>query len=661
MFKKILIANRGEIACRVTRTARRLGIKTVAVYSAADSRAPHVALADEAYEIGPAPARESYLDVQAILTAARRSGAEAIHPGYGFLSENAAFAAACAQAGRVFIGPSAKAIRLMGDKAAAKVLAAKAGVPVVPGYRGDRQHAAIFAAEAARLGYPLLVKAAAGGGGRGTRVVERPNELGAALDSARREASAAFGDGRLILEQYLRAPRHVEVQVFGDRFGNLVHLYARDCSSQRRYQKVIEEAPPAALPPTLLRQIYAAALKVARAVKYQNAGTVEFIVERGKFYFIEMNTRLQVEHAVTEMIAGVDLVEWQLRVAAGEKLPLKQPQIRARGHAIEARIYAEDPARDFLPSTGRLARLRFPPAEAALRIETGMCQGDAVTEFYDPMIAKLVASGVDRRAARARLRAALGDTRILGVVSNRDFLLRLIEQPAFLRGTIDAAFIGRNLDALARPAPAPEAALAAAALARIVTGQPKSGPDRFSPWRLRDGWRPGGGQALDFAFDDRGKQRRVRLSFTVDGLRLDFGQRRLPVLAWALNDGDLAIELDGRHIAASVAWNDRGVQVALADGTWHLGLAESVARRADTSLASGSVVAPMPGKIAAVHVAKGATVTRGQILLVLEAMKMEHAIAAPGDGVVAEIGVVAGDPVAEGATLLVLGGRKEKA
>ena len=659
MFKKILIANRGEIACRVIRTARRLGIKTVAVYSDADSRSLHVALADEAYGIGAAPARDSYLDANAILAAARRSGVEAIHPGYGFLSENAAFAAACAKARCVFIGPPAAAIRAMGDKATAKALAEKAGVPVVPGYRGDRQHAAIFAMEAARIGYPLLVKAAAGGGGRGTRVVERPNELGAALDGARREATAAFGDGRLILEKYLRAPRHIEVQVFGDRFGNRVHLYARDCSSQRRYQKVVEEAPPPALAPAVLRQLYAAALGVAHAVKYQNAGTVEFIVERGKFYFIEMNTRLQVEHAVTEMITGIDLVEWQLRIAAGEKLPLKQSRIRARGHAIEARLYAEDPARGFLPSTGRLARLRFPPADAHLRIETGHRQGDAVTEFYDPMIAKLVVSGLDRCAARERLYAALRGSRILGVASNRDFLLRLLTQPAFRRGTVDTAFI-RRIETLTRPAPAPEAALAAAVLSRIVTARPTPGPDRFSPWRLRDGWRQGGEHALDFVFDDRGMARRVRLHFAPGGLQVGFGTRRVPVLAWTLDEGDLGIDLGGHHIEASVAWDDRGVQVALSDGIWSLGLIETAARRTDATAAAGRIVAPMPGKVAAVHVAKGAAVTRGQILLVLEAMKMEHAIAAPSDGVVTEIRYAAGDPVGEGAELLVLRSGKER-
>ena len=659
MFKKLLIANRGEIACRVIRTARRLGIKTVAVYSAADSRSLAVALADEAYEIGPAPARESYLNAQAILTAARRSGADVIHPGYGFLSENAAFAAACVKAGRIYVGPPAKAIHTMGDKAAAKALAEKAGVPVVPGYRGDRQHAAIFATEAAHIGYPLLVKAVAGGGGRGARVVERPNELGAALESARREATAASGDGRLMLEKYLRAPRHVEVQVFGDRFGNLAHLYARDCSAQRRYQKVIEEAPAPGLPPALLRQLYDAALKIARAVKYQNAGTVEFIIERGKFYFIEMNTRLQVEHAVTEMITGLDLVEWQLRVAAGEKLPLKQSRIRAHGHAIEARLYAEDPVRDFLPSTGRLTRFHFPLLDTDLRIETGLRQGDTVTEFYDPMLAKLVASGPDRRTARERLRAALAQTRVLGVTGNRDFLQRLLAQPAFRRGAVDTAFIGRNLTQLARPEPAPDIVLAAAVLSRVVTGQPKPGADRFSPWRLRDGWQIGDERATDFAFDDRGTKRRVCLHFTPDGLSLEFGRRRLPALAWALGGSDLVVELDGSRAEASVAWDEHGVQVALDGGTWRLGLADESARRTAAATAAGRVVAPMPGKIAAVHVTQGAHVTRGQILLVLEAMKMEHAITAPGDGVVADIRYAAGDPVAEGAELLVLGGGKE--
>ena len=659
MFKKLLIANRGEIACRIIRTARRLGIRTVAVYSAADSRSLAVALADEAYEIGPAPAHESYLDIAAILTAARRAGADAIHPGYGFLSENAAFAAACVKAGHAFVGPSAKAIKAMGDKATAKALAENAGVPVVPGYRGTRQHAAIFATEAAHIGYPLLAKAAAGGGGRGTRVVERPNELGAALESARREATAAFGDGRLILEKYLSAPRHIEVQIFGDQFGNLVHLYARDCSSQRRYQKVIEEAPPPGLPPDLLRQLYEAALKVARAVRYQNAGTVEFVVERGKFYFIEMNTRLQVEHAVTEMLTGIDLVEWQLRVAAGEKLPLTQPRIRARGHAIEARLYAEDPMRDFLPSTGRLTRLHFPPANDDLRIETGLRAGDTVSEFYDPMIAKLVAFGSNRRTARERLRAALAQTRMLGVTSNRDFLLRLVDAPAFRRGAIDTSFIGRNLEILAPSTPAPDIALAVAALSRIVGGQPKPSADRFSPWRLRDGWQVGGERMLDFAFDDRGLRRRVRLRFTPGGLSLDFGRRRMPALAWTLGDGDIAIELDGRHVEASVAWDEHGVQVGLDDGTWRLGVIDDFGRRSTAVSAPGRIVAPMPGKVAAVHVAKGASVMHGQILLVLEAMKMEHAITAPSDGIVAEIRYAVGDPVAEGAELLVLDGRKE--
>ncbi len=660
MFRKILIANRGEIACRVIRTARRLGIETVAVYSEADRRALHVELADEAYEIGPAPARESYLDAKAILTAAHRSGAEAVHPGYGFLSESAAFAAACAKAGMAFIGPPVSAIRAMGDKATAKALVEKVGVPVVPGYRGARQLAAVFAVEAERIGYPLLVKAAAGGGGRGTRVVARPAELAAALDSARREAIAAFGDGRLILEKYLPAPRHIEVQVFGDRFGNLVHLHARDCSSQRRYQKVIEEAPPPALPPRLLRRLHEDALRVARAVRYCNAGTVEFIVDGGAHYFIEMNTRLQVEHPVTEMITGLDLVEWQLRVAAGEKLPLEQPQIRARGHAIEARLYAEDPARDFLPSTGRLARLRFTPAAGDLRIETGLRQGDRVTEFYDPMIAKLAAWGKDRAAACKRLRATLGETRLLGVVSNRDFLLRLMTTPVFRRGIVDTAFIGRNQQALTRPAPAPEAVLAAAALARIVGVPPAPGADRFSPWRLRDGWRSSGESMLDFAFDDSGNQRAMRLRFARDGLRMEFGHRRRPALAWALGEGDLALDLGGRHIEASVAWEGRSVQVATADGIWRLRLVEAATRRTDTATAAGRIVAPMPGKIAALRVAKGAAVRRGQILLVLEAMKMEHAIMAPADGVVADLRCAVGDSVAEGAALLVLAGAKEE-
>ncbi|HZL60192.1 MAG TPA: biotin carboxylase N-terminal domain-containing protein [Stellaceae bacterium] len=654
MFSKILIANRGEIACRVIRTARRLGVKTIAVYSEADDDALHVALADEAYPIGPAPAAESYLDGQRILAVARHSGAEAVHPGYGFLSENAGFAAACTKAGMVFIGPPASAIRAMGDKAAAKRLMAKAGVPLVPGYDGANQHPAILADAANRLGYPVLIKAAAGGGGRGMRVVDAVAGFGEAAASAKREAKAAFGDGRLILERYLPRARHVEVQIFADSQGNFVHLFTRDCSLQRRHQKVIEEAPAPDLPPRLRAALHEAALKAARAVRYRGAGTVEFIVADGKAYFIEMNTRLQVEHPVTEIVTGFDLVEWQLRVAVGERLPRRQKAIKLRGHAVEARLYAEDPAAGFLPSTGTLGRLRFPPPAKDLRIETGLRQGDRVTEFYDPMIAKLAAWGRHRPAALARLAEALRETRVLGVQTNRDLLLRLVTQRPFVKGPADTGYIARHWAKL-RPGPAPDAALAAAALSRLVVPlTPVRGGDGFSPWRLKDGWRIEGGSAQEFRFVEGGRERRVALRFGRAGLMLDFGQRRVPALAWKLDDGDLAFELGRLHFHASVSWHGAGVQIALAEGIFQLDLAAPKAARASAAALAGRVVAPMSGKIGALHVAPGERVRSGQILLVLEAMKMEHALSAPADGIVAGIAGGVGETVEAGAELLVL-------
>src|SRR6266702_728471 len=448
MFSKILIANRGEIACRIIRTARRMGIATVAVYSEADAAALHVALADEARLIGPPPARESYLDIAAVIAAARDSGAAAVHPGYGFLSENAEFAEACAKAGLVFIGPSPEVIRAMGSKAAAKALMEAHGVPVVPGYHGAEQHEGRLVAEAGRIGFPVMIKASAGGGGRGMRIVAGVGEFAAALDGARREAVGAFGDDRMLIERYLAAPRHIEVQVFGDAHGNAVHLFERDCSIQRRHQKIIEEAPAPGLDPAQRAAIGNAALKAARAVGYVGAGTVEFIVPTDKkagdaFYFMEMNTRIQVEHPVTEAVTGVDLVEWQLRIAAGEELPLRQEELALNGHAIEARLYAENPARDFLPSTGTLHALHLPEGEG-VRVESGVRAGDSVSPFYDPMIAKLIAWGEDRETARARLRRALGDTALVGVATNLGFLTRVAADPDFAAGRVDTRFIERR-------------------------------------------------------------------------------------------------------------------------------------------------------------------------------------------------------------------------
>src|ERR1700722_3376460 len=476
MFTKILIANRGEIACRVIRTARNLGIRTVAVYSAADAQALHVALADEAHLIGPGPARESYLSIERVVEAARQSGAQAVHPGYGFLSENADFAQACVAAGIVFIGPSAASIRAIGDKAQAKTIMERAGIATVPGYQGEAQDADIFAAEALRLGYPVLIKAAAGGGGRGMRLVAAQNGLSDALDSARNEALSALGNGRLIVEKYLERPRHVEVQIFGDQRGHRVRRFERDCSAQRRHQKVIEESPAPALDDELRRKLGATAVAAARAADYVGAGTVEFILHETDFQFIEMNTRLQVEHPVTEMVTRYDLVEWQLRVAAGETLPARQEQICTRGHAMEVRLYAEDPAHDFAPSTGRLGRFRLPAPNTDLRVETGMREGDEIPIFYDALLAKLIVWGSDRADARRGLEAALTTTEIAGVANNRDFLLRLVRHRGFAAGAIDTGFIERHQAALTIPlSAAPLAAVAAASLA-LLHQEPRTGP-----------------------------------------------------------------------------------------------------------------------------------------------------------------------------------------
>ena len=661
MFRTLLIANRGEIACRIIRTARRLGLRTIAVYSAADAEALHVAEADDAYCLGPAPARESYLAIPNILEAARRAGAEAVHPGYGFLSENADFAAACEAAGLVFVGPPPAVIRAMGEKAAAKALMEQAGVLVVPGYHGAAQDEKRLAAAARRLGFPLLIKASAGGGGRGMRIVEDAEGLTPALASARREAESAFGNGRLILEKYLVDPRHVEVQIFADRQGNVVHLFERDCSIQRRHQKVIEEAPAPDLDPSLRRALAEAAVTAARAVAYVGAGTVEFVVAGGAFHFIEMNTRLQVEHPVTEMITGLDLVEWQLRIAAGEALPLDQAALHSTGHAVEARLYAEDPARDFLPATGSLRQFRLPPAAEGLRIETGVREGDEVTPYYDPLLAKLVAWGEDRATAIRRLAAALAATRVAGLAGNRDFLLRLLDHPDFVAGRVDTGFIARHRAALLpSPTPAPLAALAAACLA--VLGEAAAAAERqaaragdpHSPWRRRDGWRLVGTAAQSFRFRDRETERLVRVVFGSDRCRIESEEESAEIRWVTTATGELAFDLDGRRCRASVARQGDGLTVTLDDAAWPLIYLERPLPSGGDGEVAGRLAAPMPGKVLAVLVEAGAAVKRGQLLMVLEAMKMEHAIAAPGDGVVAAVHYAVGDFVEEGALLLTL-------
>ncbi len=652
MFRSLLVANRGEIACRVIRTARRMGVRTVAVFSEADRDALHVAMADEARAIGPAPARESYLDIAKMIAAARASGAEAIHPGYGFLSENADFADACAKAGIIFVGPPAAAIRAMGEKAQGKALMQRAGVPVVPGYHEADQSDERFAAEAQRLGYPLLVKASAGGGGRGMRVVTAAADLCAALAAARREAESAFGDGRLILETYLTKPRHIEVQVFADQSGAVVYLFERDCSVQRRHQKVIEEAP-SALADGRRTALCEAAVAAARAVGYVGAGTVEFIVEGDAFYFIEMNTRLQVEHPVTEMITGLDLVEWQLRVAAGEPLPLPQERITRTGHAVEARLYAEDAARDFLPAAGALSLLRFPAGDAALRVETGVRAGDVVGVHYDPLLAKLIAWGEDRPAAVRRLAAALGETRVAGTVTNRDFLIRVLQHSAFAAGDVDTGFIARHRDALIPATSASPAALAAAGLfiaredaAAAAAAAARSG-DPHSPWQRRDGWRLAGVEPQAVHVLDGAIEHVLRIH---DGAVEIDGTRRAARLHGA-GEG-LSLELDGVRRDVSIVRDQAALTVIDASDTCRLTQRDPLAPAAGEECVAGGLTAPMPGKVLAVLVTAGAAVARGQLLLLLEAMKMEHAITAPADGVVEAVHFAVGDLVEEGALLL---------
>jgi 3-methylcrotonyl-CoA carboxylase alpha subunit len=674
MFSKILIANRGEIACRVIRTARRMAIATVAVYSEVDRDALHVALADEAHAIGAAapfgapllrgaPAPESYLRGDKIIAAALRSGAEAVHPGYGFLSENADFAEACEAAGLVFIGPPAAAIRAMGSKAAAKALMESAGVATVPGYHGAAQDRASFAEAAAGIGYPVLVKASAGGGGKGMRVVEKESDLVAALDSARREAASSFGDDRLLIEKYLTAPRHIEMQVFADRHGNCVHLFERDCSIQRRHQKVIEEAPAPGLGEAMQNAMGAAAVAAARAVGYVGAGTVEFIVEGDRFYFMEMNTRLQVEHAVTEMVTGVDLVEWQLRVAAGEALPWSA--VVVSGHAIEARLYAEDPARDFLPAAGVLSTWRPLPETRNLRVETGVREGDRIGIDYDPMLAKLVVWGDDRATALRRLREALAGTIIGGIANNLDFLASIAASPDFAAGAVDTGFIAGHRDALLPAAePAPPHCLVAAALtvaldqAAAAVAAAAWSADPYSPWHRRDSWRIDGAADQVLVFRDREALRSVRIRPTADGYVADLGDGLVAVAA-SREDGTLRLTLDGATLRVRTL--RAGEEITIRDGgaSHRLTLVDPLASVAGEDAIAGRLTAPMPGKIIAVLAVPGMHVARGAALVVLEAMKMEHSVAAPGDGIVERVAVAVGDLVEEGVELLVLAPAKD--
>ncbi|MDA8429421.1 MAG: acetyl/propionyl/methylcrotonyl-CoA carboxylase subunit alpha [Geobacteraceae bacterium] len=662
MFEKILIANRGEIACRVIRTAKRLGIRTVAVYSAADSSAMHVALADEAYHIGPAAARASYLKADAILEVALKCGAQAIHPGYGFLSENEAFAEACARAGVIFIGPPTGAIRSMGSKSAAKMIMGEAGVPLVPGYHGDNQDPGFLRAAAERIGFPVLIKASAGGGGKGMRAVLQAVDFDDALASARREAKSAFGDDRVLLERYLIKPRHVEIQVFADSHGNVVHLFERDCSIQRRHQKVLEEAPAPGMSPDLRETMGKAAVAAARAIGYVGAGTVEFLLdEDGSFYFMEMNTRLQVEHPVTEMITGQDLVAWQLEVAAGARLPCSQKELAIGGHAIEARIYAEDPARDFFPSIGRITHLRTPPENAHVRIDSGVCSGDEVSIHYDAMIAKLIVWDTDRAGALRRLRKALADYQVAGVTTNIGFLGNVAAHPAFAAGDLDTGFIERHRAALFPEAlPASDRTLALASLdvllRRTEEAQQaaRTSHEPHSPWHLTSGWRLNFEGHHDLHFLDGEVTVMVKAHYRQGGYALDLPGGNILVRGAIDTAGDLLADLDGTRVKATVIRHGSTLTV-MAQGRSHiLGIHDPYAQNGEEKVDEGRLTAPMPGRVVAVMVALGEKVERGQSLMALEAMKMEHTITAPRDGFVARLSFIVGDLVGDGAELLTL-------
>jgi len=665
MFEKILIANRGEIAVRVARTAKRLGIRTVAVYSEADAGAMHTEICDEAYLIGGAAARDSYLHGERIIQVARETGAQAIHPGYGFLAENAAFARACAEAQIVFVGPPAAAIEAMGSKSAAKALMEKAGVPLVPGYHGEEQDDSFLETEADRIGYPVLIKASAGGGGKGMRVVEQREEFGKSLGAARREAKSGFGDDRVLIEKYLARSRHIEVQVFADQSGECVHLFERDCSVQRRHQKIIEEAPAPGMTEARRREMGAAAVAAAKAVGYVGAGTVEFIAEEdGNFYFMEMNTRLQVEHPVTEMITGLDLVEWQLTVADGGKLPLAQTALNIAGHAFEARVYAEDPNRGFLPATGTITHLRQPSESPHVRVDTGVREGDEISINYDPMIAKVIAWDVDRPSALRRLRGALGEYEIVGPKTNVSFLLDLASHHAFARADVEPSLLDTGLierfraELFPDAEPASDTVLSLAVLSELLHVDEQArvaavaSDDPYSPWHRRDGWRLNQDNHHRFAFVDRGERREVTAHYRENGYLLELPGGETLVTAEPAGDNRIIANLDGVRIDATVVRESHALTI-FAFGSSHR-LEREQFTSAEDEEPGGLLVSPLPGSVAQVLVETGQKVKKGQPLMIVEAMKMEHTISAPHGGLVAQIYFAPGEQVAEGAQLLAI-------
>ena len=664
MFERLLIANRGEIACRVIRTAKRLGITTVAVYSEADAGAPHVDLADEAWLIGPAPARESYLSIDKIIEIARRSGAQAVHPGYGFLSENAQFSESCAQAGLIFVGPPASAMRLMGSKASAKALMERAGVPVAPGYHGEATDIATLSQAAARIGFPVLIKASSGGGGRGMRVVREAGALPEAIAGARREAQASFGDDRLLIEKYLSRPRHVEIQIFADAHDGCVSFLERDCSMQRRHQKILEETPAPGLSPKLSRAMRQAAVAAARAVGYIGAGTVEFLVRNDRFYFLEMNTRLQVEHPVTEMIARQDLVEWQLRVASGERLPLTQDELQMRGCAMEARICAEDPARDFMPSVGEIAHLRPPSESEAVRVDTGVRSGDRVTHYYDSLLAKLIVWGADRAEALRRLRAALETFEIVGVSTNLDLLRALVADPRFQRGEYDTGFVEAEAarmtmtEALTQN---DEAIILAAAAAAWLADQRRRDEasaaehgDPWSPWAMGDGWRIDGTGHHDIEFDLNAQRLRARIHpLAAGGFRLETPAFAADVEAGE-RDARMRLRVDGAAREVGIVRRGEEIVVILSGRNYALTPVDPLKPPARAADLDQQLRAPLPARVTRIFVAQGEKVKKGAPLINLEVMKMEVALTAPRDGQIESILCAEGEWMPEGAKLAAL-------
>jgi 3-methylcrotonyl-CoA carboxylase alpha subunit len=651
-FRTLLIANRGEIACRVIRTAKAMGLRTVAVYSEADRDAMHVAMADDAVLLGPARARDSYLNIERVIEVARKTGAEAMHPGYGFLSESADFAQACLDAGLVFVGPTAAMIRMMGSKSGSKMLMEEAGVPLVPGYHGEAQDEATLAKAADRIGFPVLVKASAGGGGRGMRIVRSAAELAAAIVSAKREAKAAFGDDRMLIEKFVDNPRHIEVQIIGDSHGNLLSLFERECTLQRRHQKVIEEAPSPTLDATQREAVSAAARKAAAAVNYVGAGTIEFVSDGKDVFFIEMNTRLQVEHPVTELITGIDLVEWQLRVAFGEELPLKQDQIALNGHAIEARVYAENPHKNFMPSVGRIRTWRAPEATNGLRIDAGYREGDAVSPHYDAMLAKVIAWAPTRNEAIDRLNRGLQDMDVRGIVSNIPFLSALVTHPDVRANAIDTGFIERELKNLT-PAPAAPGDLElCAAVAAILGDERKSArTEVHSPWQT-SGWMPVGRRQRVFSFRHGHEPlQEIRLQYGNGPATLSIGGRELAFDSSPRDDGGFDLTLDGMrsHVVAVIEGHE--LYLRTRNGRFDMHWVDPFGGDDEEQVGEDKIVAPLPGTVVALLAEVGATLEKGAPILTLEVMKMEQTLRAPFAGVLKAIKCKVGDIVQEGVEL----------